>query len=105
MNHLVSSLLKRKALNPDTVLTANYREGNHKRQDQFRMVAVEQIGSDYRFRLKRLVGEDEITVWAAEVVALDGMDPIRYVDVYDINPDGTSKKTGKKRGRKPKYSL
>jgi len=105
MNNLIDSLLEKQALNSDTVLTVNYREGTCYRQDNFRMVAVEKLGASYRLKLRNLIGEGEITVWATEIVALDGMDPVRYVDVYDINPDGTNKKTGKKRGRKPKYSL
>ena len=30
------------------------------------------------------------------------MDLVRYADIYDLLPDGSTKKVGKKRGRKPK---
>ena len=49
-----------------------------------------------------LIGKLAITVLANDIVALDGMKPERYVDVYNINPDGSDKSIGKKRGRKPK---
>ena len=104
MNHLVERLLEKNAINSDTVLTVLFKTGPSKREDNFMMLGVEKIGDSYRFRLKQLVGGCVISVWAREIIALDGMDPIRYVDVYDINPDGSNKKIGKKRGRKPKIS-
>lgn len=104
MNHLVERLLEKNAINSDTVLTVGFRTGGCRREDNFMMLGVEKIGESYRFRLRQLIGGDIISVWAKEVIALDGMDPIRYVDVYDINPDGSNKKIGKKRGRKPKIS-
>lgn len=36
------------------------------------------------------------------VEQIDGMDIARYAAVYNIKPDGSTKLTGKKRGRKPK---
>ena len=37
-----------------------------------------------------------------KIEQLDGMDLVRYAAVYNIKPDGSNKKQGKKRGRKPK---
>ena len=39
------------------------------------------------------------------IKAIDGMDLHRFADIYDLMPDGSKKKTGRKRGRKPKASL
>lgn len=36
------------------------------------------------------------------IVAIDGMDPVRYASVYNIKPDGVDAKLGKRRGRRPK---
>lgn len=107
MNDLIKSLLERNGLSRDTVITAYHmikdaQGRSYRRCDQFVMMDVVRLGEDYQFRLKNIVGNATCTVWAADIVALDGMDPIRYVDIYDINPDGSAKKIGKKRGRKPK---
>lgn len=37
-----------------------------------------------------------------DLEAIDGMDLPRFAKVYNIKPDGSGAKTGKKRGRKPK---
>lgn len=40
-----------------------------------------------------------------DLEAIDGMDLPRFAKVYNIKPDGSSAKSGKKRGRKPKVSI
>ena len=39
------------------------------------------------------------------IISIDGMNPIRYAETYDICLDGSIKKQGKKRGRKSKQSI
>jgi hypothetical protein len=110
MNHLMPSLLDKNGLTDDTVITAYHLSKDtygklQRRRDDFLLVDVLQKGNSYQLRLKSLVGLNVVTVNATDVVALDGMEPERFVDIYDINPDGTSKSVGKKRGRKPKDYL
>jgi uncharacterized protein (DUF1684 family) len=76
-----------------------------KQQEHFVFVDAIKSRAGYKLRVKNIVGNDQIIVMAEDVTALDGMDLTRYVDVYDINPDGSDKKVGKKRGRKPKSQL
>lgn len=107
MNHLMPNLLDKQGLSNDTVITAYHISKDtygklQRKVDQFTLVDVYSIGDQYQLKLKSLGTKDEIMVRANDVVALDGMDPERFVDIYDINPDGSSKKIGKKRGRKPK---
>jgi hypothetical protein len=107
MNHLMPSLIDKNGLTDDTVITAYHVSKDaygriQRRCDDFILVDVLRQGSDYKLKLKSIAGASIITVNAIDVVALDGMDPARFVDIYDINPDGTSKCVGKKRGRKPK---
>lgn len=107
MNHLMQSLLEKDGLNCDTVITAyhisNDRHGKPQRKcDDFVMVDITKLGNEYQLKLRQLIGAGSVVVPATDIVALDGMDPARYVDIYDINPDGSTKKVGKKRGRKPK---
>lgn len=107
MNHLMPSLIDKNGLTDDTVITAYHISKDmygrlQRRCDNFMLVDILQQGADYRLRLKSLIGSDVVTVNATDVVALDGMEPARFVDIYDINPDGSTKSVGKKRGRKPK---
>lgn len=107
MNHLIKAMLDKNVLNLDTVVTANYKCTDCLgrtviQQDDFIIVEITKSGCDYILNLKKMIGAAAVNISACDVVALDGMKPERYVEVYDINPDGTTKKTGKKRGRKPK---
>lgn len=107
MNHLMSSLLDKNGLTDDTVITAYHLSKDmygrlQRRCDNFMLVDILQQGNSYQLRLKSLAGSSVVTVNATDVVALDGMEPERFVDIYDINPDGSTKCVGKKRGRKPK---
>lgn len=40
-----------------------------------------------------------------DLEAIDGMDLPRFAKVYNIKPDGSGAKTGKKRGRKPRAQI
>ena len=107
MNHLMPSLIDKNGLTDDTVITAYHMSKDmygrlQRRCDNFMLVDILQQGVTYQLKLKSLIGPSVITVNATDVVALDGMDPARFVDIYDINPDGSTKCVGKKRGRKPK---
>lgn len=110
MNELIRAMLDKNVLSTDTVITANYsvKDGVGRmiiRQDDFTLSEITKSGNEYKLTLKHLIGNAAIIVCAKDVVALDGMKPERYVEVYDINPDGTTKNVGKKRGRKPKSML
>jgi len=110
MNHLMKAMLERDALGSDTVVTAYHitkdsAGRSQRRHDDFMITGVAKHGEEYRLNLRHLIGNGTTTVWARDVIALDGMAPERYVDVYDINPDGSAKRVGKKRGRKPRISL
>ena len=107
MNQLMKAMLERKVLTSDTVITANYIVRDctgryiHK-QDDFMMIDVKQQNNEYKLTLQHLLGAQAVSVWARDIIALDGMKPERFVEVYNINPDGTNKLMGKKRGRKSK---
>lgn len=107
MNHLIRSLLEKNAINETTVITASYNNKDtngriRQYKDNFYLENLVENQGEWILHVKKIVGQDDLQVRAQDIVALDGMTPERYVDVYDINPDGTAKKLGKKRGRKPK---
>lgn len=58
------------------------RQGN-------KFVCRDRLGRPYKMEFER-------------IEQIDGMDISRYAAVYNIKPDGSTKSTGKKRGRKPK---
>ena len=54
-----------------------------------RFICRDRLGRPYKMDFER-------------VEQIDGMDLSRYAAVYNIKPDGSTRSTGKKRGRKPK---
>ena len=83
--NLLSTLVKRKLVNIDTVVRANiptigFHEGQY--------IAVKDV-------------HWESTIAADNIIDIEGMDPDRFAKSYNIKPDG-SVKAYKKRGRKPK---
>lgn len=55
-----------------------------------------------------MIGADTVhgkrrTIRGHDIVAIDGMEPERVADTYDLCEDGSPKKLGKRRGRKPKH--
>jgi len=54
-----------------------------------------------KFRASHRSGK-KYSVPAEKITIIDGMDPVRLAQAFDIKADGTKKISGKKRGRKPK---
>ena len=54
------------------------------------------------FRLADLRSGVPTSVYADAIEDIDGMDPVRFANVYDITEDGGKAVLGKRRGRKPK---
>lgn len=104
---LVSTLLARGLIGLDTVVTA--RIGTRNRLGAVRYAMADYVITSSRpvserwdLVLRSVIGQLEIRASDGDIVALDGMSVDRYADVYNINSDGTDKKVGRKRGRKPK---
>lgn len=107
MNQLISALLDKNAITKENVITASYtvRDGSGRslhRTGDFGIVSLERFSDQVRFTLQHMTEKNRVRVDDSSILAIDGMDPRRYADVYDLNDDGSEKKIGKKRGRKPK---
>ena len=57
------------------------------------------------FKLADLRTGAPSSVYADAVEEIDGMDPVRFADVYNITADGGKAVLGKRRGRKPKNRI
>lgn len=109
MTHeLISALIEKNAFTSDIIITAHYTT-----VDLFGRT-FDKIGN---FKVRKILRRDDVAFFelvtlgenghsikaaASAIKAIDGMDPIRFADMYDILPDGSMKKVGKKRGRKPR---
>jgi hypothetical protein len=107
MKQLISTLVERQALTKDNVITASYtvRDGlgrSMTRVGDFGIIDLATNDENFSFTLQHVTEKNHIRINDDMIIAIDGMDPTRYAEVYDINADGSSKKMGKKRGRKPK---
>jgi Mg/Co/Ni transporter MgtE len=110
-SELISALIERNAFADDTIITARYQS-----MDLFGRV----FNKTGEFKVKRIVndparplfelvtlqdGTTIVKAYADAIKAVDGMDVERFADIYDLLPDGSKKKVGRKRGRKPKNQL
>ena len=57
------------------------------------------------FELSCIYDNETIKADGESILFIEGMDVSRYADIYGLHPDGTSKKLGKKRGRKPRSTV
>lgn len=105
---LISALIEKNAFTTDIIITAHYTTVDlfGRTFDKIGNFKVKKILKRDDMALFELVtlGEGEISIKASAsaIKAIDGMDPVRFADMYDIMPDGSMKKVGKKRGRKPR---
>jgi hypothetical protein len=107
MNQLISALVERHVISGDNVITASYTVQDSvgrtlKKVGNFGLINVEKSDDNIQFTLQHVIEKKRVKVNDEAIIAIDGMDIRRYADVYDINADGSNKKIGKKRGRKPK---
>jgi len=49
-----------------------------------------------------LFGQVKYTIGLHDIIEIDGMEPERLGRVFNVNPDGSTRSAGKKRGRKAK---
>lgn len=57
------------------------------------------------FKLADLRSGVPSSVYADDVEEIDGMDPVRFANVFDITASGSKAVLGKRRGRKPKNRI
>lgn len=104
---LVDTLLRKGLICAATVVTAkigvrNRLGGVRYSVGDYTITESKRHDQSWRLTLCSVIGRSEITATDGDIVAIDGMSVDRFADVYNINSDGTEKKMGKKRGRKPK---
>jgi hypothetical protein len=108
---LITALLERQVLETTAIVTARYRSidvfgRSFERRDVFRIEKISRDNDQTIFELVTLRdGNTSISVSPDNIELIDGMDVQRYADIYDILPDGSQKKVGRKRGRKPKVLM
>lgn len=113
MKHeLLQALIEKKAFAPDTIVTADYSTVDlfgrkFYKTGEFKIKRILKSEQTCLFELVDLkdVSDQTVTADLDNIKAIDGMDLYRFADIYDLMPDGSKKKTGRKRGRKPKASL
>lgn len=106
-NGLMDTLLRRGLISSDTIVTAkigtkNKLGGMHYSIDDYVIKETLLVNENWGLLLQSVIGQVRIRTNDDAIVAIDGMSIDRYADVYNINHDGTDKRVGKKRGRKPK---
>lgn len=103
---LVKSLMDRGLICSKTIVTARIGVRNRMGAMTYSIAdyTVESGGNDGTsgMVLRSVIGQISTTCRDCSILAIDGMSLDRFADVYNINADGSDKRVGKKRGRKPK---
>ena len=105
MSYLIATLIDIGALAKDSMVTARKRFENKYGAISYTLdeyVLQDIAHEDNMLQLKQANGGAVISAHIHDITAIDGMSLIRYAEIYNINPDGTLKSIGRKRGRKPK---
>jgi len=108
---LISALMEKNAFANDTIITASYQSTDvfgraFNKVGEFRIKRIVKNNDHALFDLMTLNEHNAIVRARAEQIRLvDGMEISRFAEIHDLLPDGTSKKIGRKRGRKPKTKL
>ena len=110
-NTIIAALVEKQAFAVDTIITASYFTKDlfgrtYKKTSDFKLKNIVYRDSQHIFDLRGVDNESiHLHTDATSIQAIDGMDIARYADIYDILPDGTLKRVGRKRGRKSKSQL
>lgn len=105
---LISALIEKDAFVSDTIFTASYISQDRfgrtfPKIGDFKLHRVIKQHSNLFLELRILENAELIIKTETDSIQMiDGMDLQRFADIYDLNIDGSEKKIGKKRGRKPK---
>jgi len=107
MSTVLSTLIEIGAIAKDSIVTARQGTANRFGVINYRSseYVIKDIINTANGRLLSLLENDssaELRVTVEDVLAIDGMSIERYAEIYNINPDGSLRSTGRKRGRKPK---
>ena len=107
MNPILMTLIDMGALAKDSIVTATQGTTNkfgivQYRSDEYVIKDIVNTAQGRSLNLRENDGVRELRVQIEDVIAIDGMSIERYAEIYNINPDGSLRSTGRKRGRKPK---
>lgn len=107
---LLEQLINKNVFSDDTIITAYYQTidsfgRSFKRTTECKIKNIINKENKYEFELIGLQENILIKATTDSILSIDGMTLERYADIYDLNPDGTNKKVGRKRGRKPKLKI
>ena len=108
---LIHTLIERKCITPDTEIEAKYTSLGmdslpvHVQGDFIiRSTRMRPDGS-LIFEACRTTDGKVVKINPENIVKIDGMIPTRFAHIYGLKPDGTSRKSENKRGRKPKNKV
>jgi len=104
---LLEQLINKNVFSDDTIITTYYQTidsfgRTFKKTTECKIKKIGNKENKFEFELIGLQENILITASSDSILSIDGMTLERYADIYDLNPDGSSKKVGKKRGRKTK---
>jgi len=106
MNQLIKELVAENAISSDTIITACHiiKDLNGRfinKSDEFRFINCNKKNV---LTLQRLSDKSVFDIQTKNITLINGMSITRYIDIFNLNFDGSYKKIGKKRGKKTNAS-
>lgn len=106
-SQLLTALLEKNAVTTGTIVTAKYSfidmfGRSFLKKTEFTIDKIMNSNNQLIFELSSIYDNKTIKADSDSILFIEGMEISRYADIYGLHPDGTNKKLGKKRGRKPR---
>ena len=107
---LLTALLEKNAVTTGTIVTAKYSlidmfGRSFFKKNEFMINKIVNNENKLTFELSCIYDNNIIKTNGDAILFIEGMEISRYADIYGLHPDGTNKKLGKKRGRKPRSTV
>lgn len=68
----------------------------------FTIQGAKKTADTFIFEVRNTIDGSQRKIDCREVNMIDGMEPVRFAEIYGLTEDGAEIKQGKRRGRKPK---
>ena len=103
---LAKTLVDKKYIHRRTLLLVSYNFFNMDQQEntfgEFIINNIFYHKDRIFFNISSTFDESRKVINSDQIIKIDGMEPTRFADIFNINSKGNNKTLGKRSGRKPK---
>lgn len=109
MSHILETLWRNQIIDSKTIFKArffskDFQGVSYEKADDFFPTDVVVVSQEVKVNLHGCYADNVIVATASDIISINGMSPERFVNVFNLNWDGSNKYLGKKRGRRRKIN-